>query len=358
MPHQLTFFDERLPSPDIPPSLESRPKIDLHCHLLGSVTPTIYKELVEAYHLDDPSTAAASLDDLLIIHERVDGLQAFFKPWPLLSRLLVRPEVLTALTSSVLKSFAHDHVVYSELRATWGMTGREPFSVIEFLKAIQLGIREAEKRHGVTARVVLGITRHIFSRHVAVERRRLWRQLLAAAGSFRDSLVVGFDISGVEEGFPIRSYAQELNEAAAAGFKITIHSGETTGVTELWDAVRAVRPKRIGHALAAVADADLLAYLAEHSIAIEACPTTNWLTKTVRTIPEHPLRRFIDAGVPVVVCTDNPGLCRTSLTREFALLISEGVLSHTEVVSMIRESPQHSFATGLLADRLRAHIDR
>ncbi|MBO0518421.1 adenosine deaminase, partial [Streptomyces beijiangensis] len=66
-----------------------------------------------------------------------------------------------------------------------------------------------------------------------------------------------------------------------------------------------------------VQDPELLAYLAEHRIALEVCPTSNIATRVVASLDEHPLQQMVDAGVLVTINSDDPPMFGTDLNNEY-----------------------------------------
>ena len=62
-----------------------------------------------------------------------------------------------------------------------------------------------------------------------------------------------------------------------------------------------------------------MAKLRESNIPLEVCISSNLCTGVVASIEEHPVRKLYDAGVPIVLNTDDPSFFRTSLTREYEI---------------------------------------
>jgi adenosine deaminase len=77
--------------------------------------------------------------------------------------------------------------------------------------------------------------------------------------------------------------------------------------------------ERIGHGLAAIQDANLLGQLQRKKIAVEICLSSNYLTGAWKDEHFHPLIRFMEAGVPCIICTDDAGIFNTDLKREYHL---------------------------------------
>ena len=58
----------------------------------------------------------------------------------------------------------------------------------------------------------------------------------------------------------------------------------------------------------------------EKNVPLEVCPTSNWLTSAVPTTAAHPIRRLMDAGIPVTINSDDPGLFGIDLCHEYEIL--------------------------------------
>jgi hypothetical protein len=86
--------------------------------------------------------------------------------------------------------------------------------------------------------------------------------------------------------------------------------------------------------------------MAAEEIAIEVPLTSNELLLGARG-PEHPILFYVRHGVPVVLATDDPGVFRTQLTREFALAATRyPSLSYNDFKRFARNSLHYSFAPG------------
>ena len=130
--------------------------------------------------------------------------------------------------------------------------------------------------------------------------------------------VVSFGIGGDEVRGPAAEFEQVFRTARGKGLRLTAHAGETDGPPSVWDAIR-IGAERIGHGIRAVEDPALLRHLRDHAIPLEICITSNVATGAVRALKDHPVRRLFEAGVPLTLNTDDPGIFDTTLAREFAL---------------------------------------
>lgn len=106
--------------------------------------------------------------------------------------------------------------------------------------------------------------------------------------------------------------------AAAAGLGITTHAGEFS-TANIAAALRVPGLTRIGHATHAATDPALLQALALSGVTLECSLTCNVLLGAVASYAAHPIRRFLDLGIPVALATDDPVKLGTTIDREYAI---------------------------------------
>ena len=73
------------------------------------------------------------------------------------------------------------------------------------------------------------------------------------------------------------------------------------------------------------------------------CPTSNWLTKGVGSIAEHPAGRLLREGVSVTLNTDDPGLMGIDLTNEFRVARDELGFTDAELARATENAIAASF---------------
>jgi len=149
----------------------------------------------------------------------------------------------------------------------------------------------------------------------------------------KDALV-GVDLAGDEAGYPATLFAPAFRLAHEGGLPVTIHAGEAAGPDSVWDALR-LAPRRIGHGVRSAEDPRLLDHLAASGVTLEVAITSNVQTGAARSRAEHQLAALVAAGVSVALCTDNPVVSDTRLSREYELA---GDLVDAASLDLIRQS--------------------
>jgi len=93
-----------------------------------------------------------------------------------------------------------------------------------------------------------------------------------------------------------------------------------------------------------VEDPELLTRLRDRAVTLELCPTSNLHLGLCPSIEALPLRRLLDAGVPVTVNSDDPLLLHTDLSRELHAVATAFSLDGAEVTSLVNNAARAAFA--------------
>lgn len=138
--------------------------------------------------------------------------------------------------------------------------------------------------------------------------------------------------------------------------QLSLHAGELSlakGDTQPRDmtyhideAITVAGAQRIGHGvdiLSEIRKDELLTIMRKRQIAIELNLESNAvILETTRDT--HPLKTYIEAGVPVCIASDDAGILRSDLTRQYEMLIAYyPELSYTQLKETVTNSIQFSF---------------
>jgi adenosine deaminase/aminodeoxyfutalosine deaminase len=162
-----------------------------------------------------------------------------------------------------------------------------------------------------------------------------------------ESSIVGIGLGGDERRGPAEEFKALYLEAKDAGLRLTVHAGESAGPESIWAALN-IGAERLGHALTAQFDDELMELLAERQIPVELCPSSNVATGCCRTMEEHPLRRYFESGLMVTLNSDDPPMFSTDLVGEYMVAAEEFELSLEQLRELASNSIEASF---LPADR-------
>ncbi|MFJ6570933.1 adenosine deaminase [Streptomyces sp. NPDC091292] len=335
------------PLTDLHAFIAGLPKAELHVHHVGSASPRIVSTLA-ARHADSkvPSDPEA-LADFFTFTDFAHFIDVYLS----VVDLIRTPEDVRHLTFEVARELARQNVRYAELTVTPFSTTRRRVPEREFMAAIEDARKAAEAELNVMMRWCFDIPGEAGS-EAAEETTRL-----AVTDGLRPEGLVSFGLGGPEIGVPRPPFKPYFDRAIAAGLHSVPHAGETTGPQTVWDAVRELRAERIGHGTSSAQDPELLAYLAEHRIALEVCPTSNIATRAVRTLEEHPITAMVEAGVLVTINSDDPPMFGTDLNNEYAVAARLLDLDERGVAALAKNAVEASFLEPAGKATLTAEID-
>jgi aminodeoxyfutalosine deaminase len=313
--------------------LRRLPKIELHCHLEGSMSSATVRALAARHAADHSAVWAGEIPDHFSFADFPDfGRQYLFG-----LGLLRDEEDLARATDDHAAILAAQNVRYAELTTTAYSHLRVGGMAPEVYRdGLNEGRRRAAER-GVTIGWVVDIPRDLEMPDETVTIEYL------ESGRTPDGLV-GIGLGGYEVGFPAAPYADHFARATALGLHSLPHAGETEGADSVRQAVDDLGAERIGHGVRVLEDAELTKRLADTGVFCEVCPTSNSLLGVVDSLTDHPLPRMIEAGLRVSLNTDDPGWFDTDLLTE--LRIGSEVLGLTDAdhLRLQRDALDGSFA--------------
>ena len=291
--------------------IEAMPKVELHVHLEGSIRPSTLLKLAQRNGASLPAEDLAGLREFYGFTD----FEHFIQVYMTVSRCLKTVSDFDLIAYEFGADMARQNIRYAEVTFTpYTNVHNTGLSFDEIMAGLNQGRLRAQADLGVEFRWVLDIARNFPDSRIQVAQ---W-----AAGAV-DRGVVGFGLGGIEEGNPPERYRDAYEIALEAGLHSVPHAGETVGPESVWGAIRALKAERLGHGVRSIEDPVLVAYLREHQIPLEVCPTSNLCLGVYGSYEEHPIRRLKDEGLYVTVNSDDPPMFNTDLLREYRVLAED-----------------------------------
>jgi aminodeoxyfutalosine deaminase len=323
------------------------PKAELHVHHVGSASPRIVSELAARHPDSSVPTDPEALADYFTFTDFAHFIQVYLS----VVDLIRTPEDVRLLTYEVARDMARQNVRYAELTITPYSSVRRGIDDRAFMDAIEDARKAAQDEFGTVLRWCFDIP----GEAGLVSAEETLR--LATSEKLRPDGLVSFGLGGPEIGVPRPQFKPYFDQAIAAGLHSVPHAGETTGPETVWDALVHLGAERIGHGTTSAQDPKLLAHLAEHRIPLEVCPTSNIATRAVRTLDEHPMKQFVEAGVVVTINSDDPPMFGTDLNNEYAVAARLLDLDERGIAALAKNAVEASFLDPAGKARITAEID-
>lgn len=303
------------------------PKVDLHCHLDGSMRVGTIIDLAEQMGVPLPVREPKALKEHLEAGENCKDLVDYLKAFEITVSVLQEPEGLRRAAFELAEDAAKENVRYLEVRFSPILHTRKGLRTTEILDAVIQGLDEAEAKFDIQTGVIICGIRNI--------NPETSLRLAELAVAYKGKKVVAFDLAGQEDNYPAKDHKDAFYLILKNNVNTTAHAGEAYGPESIHQAIHACGAHRIGHGTRLREDGDLLNYVNDHRIPLEICLTSNVQTKAVGDYKSHPLRLFYDYGIRVTINTDNRLISGTTVTREILLSAQYFDFSFDDICNLI-----------------------
>ena len=304
------------------------PKAELHCHIEGAAPPALALRQADKYGVD---ISARVRDGRFVWNGFVDFLACY----DLVASLFRSPEDYARLAEDYLSSLARDGAIYAEFFTSPDHALKAGLSPAGYTEGLAEGIRRANAKTGIEARMIVTGVRHFGVESVVAAAR--------FAATCREPLVTGFGMAGDESAGDMEDFVRAFGNAREAGLGITVHAGEIEGWASVEAALDHIRPSRIGHGVRAIESPALVERLAAEGTVLEVCPGSNISVGVFADYAAHPLRRLRDAGCRVTVSSDDPPYFDTTLAREYETAKREFGFDDQQLLALTRTAIAAAF---------------
>lgn len=314
------------------------PKIELHCHLDGSLRPETVLDLYQS------QTDQAYGDfDLNMLKNRMMApvpcmsLDMYLKTFDIPIYVMQTHEAIERVSFELMEDAYKDGVKYIEIRFAPLNHMAKGLSLDQVLQAAIDGVKRGEETYDIKGNIILSYMRH--------EPPQGLIDLVHHALKFLNQGVVAVDLCGSENDRFSSRFESAIQVARDLGYHVTIHAGETGSLENILDAVTILKAERIGHGTALIKSMTDFDLVASAKVTLECCPTSNLQTKAVRYIEDHPIDIFLEKGLSVTLNTDNRTVSDTTMTKELDLLVEAFKWHDHEAKKLYANAIEASFAS-------------
>ena len=317
--------------------LKALPKVELHCHLDGSLS----RGFIES------RLGRTISPEELQVSENCTSLVEYLEKFSLPGQCIMDEKGLEEAGYDVLKSMSRENVRYAEIRFAPLLSETSSMNCRSVIEALLKGLERGRADFGTRFGVITCAMRH----HSQEDNSRM----IKTAREYLGYGVCAADLAGAESMYPMSQFMELFQNARKLDMPFTIHAGECGSVQNVIDSVRA-GAGRIGHGIALRGHYDIQKNLADHGAGIEMCPISNLQTKAVKSTAEYPLREFLDAGLKVSINTDNRTVSNTSLTKELKFIQNNYGIQDEEIRLLMKNAVDTAFASEDEKERLYSEL--
>lgn len=307
------------------------PKIELHAHLNGSLSVSTIGKLVRLHKQSFPEEVVPPAAEIFQDPKSFDDGYAIFK---CAQALVDHPEAVKLATSSVLKEFSEENVIYIELRST-PRHCEEKMTKRQYIEAMIMAIKE---QNDITAKILISV-----DRRKSVDEANENVSLALEFHQEYPDIVVGVDLSGDARVNKLQDFYPVLIKAKEKGLKIAMHFAEENNPSEI-DFVLSeatFKPDRLGHCTHVY---PFWSKFVELQIPTEICLTSNVKCGSVQSYQDHHLKKFHESNLPFCICTDDKGVFKCSSSDEHSHAMQLLGLNHEEMFILSMQCIDFIFA--------------
>ena len=335
---------------DGPDFYDLLPKVELHCHVEGTVRPSTVVELARAAGRTLPA------DDPTELY-RYTSLDSFLAVFWLVQALLRTPYDWERAAYESLVDAAPHGLRYREMFFTPARHLADGQRLDDIVAGLTRGIEAAERETGVRAALIADMDRS-FGPAAGLEFVDMVAALRRSGDAER---VIGVGMDSTELGVDLAAFAPSMHLAKRAGFRVTAHAGEAVGVgaANIAVALDTLGAERIDHGIAVTDDPALMARMAGERIPLTVCPNSNVLiANRYPRLEDHPFRAMRRAGLLATINTDDPAMTDLDLGREYRSVSRALALPEDEMVAVALDGIESSWLDEADRRALRADFER
>lgn len=306
--------------------LKQLPKLDLHCHLDGSLSVSCLEEMLGR---------KVQLRELQVDEDCRD-LAEYLEKFDLPLRCLQSEQGLKKAGYDFIKNAAKENMNYVEVRFAPLLSCEQGLKTKDIIEAVLCGLDRGKREFGVEYGVIVCAMRH----HTPEESF----EMIKTSREYLGYGVCAADLAGNEAAYPMKLFRMLFESVRCLDMPFTIHAGECGNADNIRDAILC-GAKRIGHGIAMRGRQDVKELCREKRIGIEMCPVSNLQTKAVKSKTEYPIKDFLKQGLLVTVNTDNRTVSNTAIQKEIEFVQKHYDISDEEVMQMTKNAIETAFAT-------------
>lgn len=329
-------------------NFEKLPKIELHCHLDGSVRPSTIIELANIKNIDIPSKNIQEIKNMMVAPKDCKSLDEYLKRFELPGLIMQDEDSLERIAFELMEDASKENIVYIEIRFAPLLHINKGLNTKEVIESVLKGIKKAESMYDIKGNLILSCMRTM-----SVESSY---DVIEAGKEYLNNGVVAVDLCSSENEQFCEKFEEPIALARSYGYRVTIHAGETGIGENVYDAITLLKAERIGHGVFIKNCERAYNLVKENNVTLEMCPTSNLQTKAIKNIENYPLNNFHKDGIKVSLNTDNRTVSDIDLTNEYNIIFNNFEMSEDDYKTIYLNSVEASFADENIKNKLRNYI--
>lgn len=321
----------------------NRPLVELHVHLDGSLRIPTMLDIAREEGVVLPAKDEAGLCKVLRCGQIRAGLPQYLEHFAITTSVMQSRKALTRIAKEFIEDSAAEGILWTEPRFMPSLHTRGGLSEEEVMEAVLDGLRLGGMERSVGWRLIVCSMTHVSPDETG--------RMTDLAIGYRKYGVAAIDMAG-DDTLDDSAHIPHFRRALENGVNVVKHASESDGPECALRAIRDFGAKRLGHALRAAEDPEVVEEIWRHGVGIEACLTSNLQIGKAASYAGHSARGYHRKGMLVSLNCDNRMLADTTLTKELELARHHWELDELGVQRLVWNAIQMSFAPPQVKDNL------
>ncbi|HJO94451.1 MAG TPA: adenosine deaminase [Victivallales bacterium] len=288
--------------------IEYMPKIELHVHLEGSLTPVTLIKLAEKNSVQLPVKQINEIEEWYKFTDFNHFMSIYLK----MSECIKTPEDIEMIAKDFLINQKKQNIIYTEITYTpYTHYTQKGISFDKQIEALNKAKLWGEKHLNIFCNFIF-----VISRGVTTEEGIITAEWIKD----HPGQIAALGLGGPEKEFPPIRHKPSFDITSRCNIPAVVHAGETAGTKSIWGALNELNSIRIGHGVLCWDDPELVKYLKTNKIILEVCPSSNICLGVFRNLESHILPKLVERGLKITINSDDPPMFDTTLTNEYKLI--------------------------------------
>jgi adenosine deaminase len=284
------------------------PKVELHCHLEGTIRGATFADLARKHGITLPTDEVGKLYDYETIYE-------FLEIFGLVSSALVdRDDFSRAAYESLADGVSLGNLRYREMFFNPTLHTRRAVPMATCVDGLIDGIHAAKHDFGVECRLIADVYRQ--------DDPAMARQMVEEVVALDRPEVIGLGMDGAEAPSPPENFVEAFRLAADNGLRLTSHASEDAPPANIVTCLDKLGCERIDHGYHVLSSPEVTARCRDKGVFFTCCPTSTAVVYGWPDLAAHPIKGMVAAGLRVTLNSDDPTMFHTDIGDEYVRLCS------------------------------------
>jgi adenosine deaminase len=309
--------------------LRRLPKVELHCHVEGTLRPETVVELAREHDIALPTADIDRIYDYETIYEFLEIFQLVN------STVIEQGDFARIAYESLEDGVKLGNLKYREMFFNPTLHTKRGVKMSTVIDGLIEGCRAAETDFGVRCRLIADVYRQ--------DSSAVAQQMVNEILKNRRDEVIGLGMDAAESPDPPERFFEAFRTAGEAGLHLTSHAAEDGPAKNVLTCLDLLGCERIDHGYHILDDDAVVARCVEDGIHFTCCPTSTSKVYGWSDLTTHPINEMMRAGLLVHLNSDDPTMFRTDIGKEYVDFVGQNEYPPDTAKQLVRNGVDASW---------------